>query len=84
MFSSGLIPVVSVGLVALDTPQGGGVSQVVESILNNLMGTLNTMGTEIIKIINGALTTFAPILMTMSVVWLAVNLYQRFTARAGR
>ena len=84
MFGSGLIPVVSIGLVFLDVPQGGGVSQVVGSILTTLMDTLNSMGAEIIKIINGGLTTFAPILMTMSIVWLAINLYQRFTARAGR
>lgn len=83
MFSSGLASVVSLGLVALDTP-GGGVSQVVGEILTTLMTTLNSMGAEIIKIINGGLTTFAPILMTMSIVWLAINLYQRFTARAGR
>lgn len=84
MFSSALIPVVSVGIVVFETPQGGGVSQVVGSILTTLMDTLNSMGAEIIKIINGGLTTFAPILMTMSIVWLAINLYQRFTARAGR
>lgn len=84
MFSFGLIPVVSAGIVAFEAPQGGGVSQVVGEILTTLMTTLNSMGAEIIKIINGGLTTFAPILMTMSIVWLAINLYQRFTARAGR
>lgn len=84
MFSSALVPVVSAGIVAFETPQGGGVSQVVGDILTKLMETLNSMGSEIIKIITSALGTFAPILMTMSVVWLAINLYQRFTARAGR
>ncbi len=53
-------------------------------IINALMTTLNSMQGQIIDIITGALGTFAPILMTMSVVWLAINLYQRFTARAGR
>lgn len=56
----------------------------IEKIINALMTTLNSMQGQIIDIITGALGTFAPILMTMSVVWLAINLYQRFTARAGR
>lgn len=80
MFSSGLFPVVSTGLVVLE----GGVPSVIEKIINALMTTLNSMQGQIIDIITGALGTFAPILMTMSVVWLAINLYQRFTARAGR
>lgn len=73
-------PVVFGGLAFFE----GGVSQVVGEILTTLMGVLNSMGVEIIKIINSGLSTFAPILMTMSIVWLAINLYQRFTARAGR
>lgn len=56
----------------------------IEKIINALMTTLNSMQGQIIDIITGALVAFAPILMTMSVVWLAINLYQRFTARAGR
>ena len=80
MFSSGLFPVVSTGLVVLE----GGIPSLVEKIINALMTTLNSMQGQIIDIITGALGTFAPILMTMSVVWLAINLYQRFTARAGR
>lgn len=80
MFESALVPVVSSGIVFFE----GGVSQVVGEILTTLMGVLNSMGAEIIKIINSGLSTFAPILMTMSIVWLAINLYQRFTARAGR
>lgn len=80
MFSSGLFPVVSTGLVFLE----GGTPSVIEKIINALMTTLNSMQGQIIDIITGALGTFAPILMTMSVVWLAINLYQRFTARAGR
>lgn len=80
MFSSGLFPVVSTGLVVLE----GGTPSVIEKIINALMTTLNSMQGQIIDIITGALGTFAPILMTMSVVWLAINLYQRFTARAGR
>lgn len=80
MFSSGLFPVVSTGLVLLE----GGTPSVIEKIINALMTTLNSMQGQIIDIITGALGTFAPILMTMSVVWLAINLYQRFTARAGR
>lgn len=80
MFSSGLFPVVSTGLVVLE----GGTPSVIDKIINALMTTLNSMQGQIIDIITGALGTFAPILMTMSVVWLAINLYQRFTARAGR
>lgn len=80
MFSSALFPVVSTGLVVLE----GGTPSVIEKIINALMTTLNSMQGQIIDIITGALGTFAPILMTMSVVWLAINLYQRFTARAGR
>ena len=80
MFSSGFFPVVSTGLVVLE----GGTPSVIEKIINALMTTLNSMQGQIIDIITGALGTFAPILMTMSVVWLAINLYQRFTARAGR
>lgn len=80
MFSSAMFPVVSVGLIALE----GGTPTVIEKIINALMTTLNSMQGQIIDIITGALGTFAPILMTMSVVWLAINLYQRFTARAGR
>lgn len=80
MFSSGLFPVVSTGLVVLE----GGTPSVIEKIISALMTTLNSMQGQIIDIITGALGTFAPILMTMSVVWLAINLYQRFTARAGR
>jgi len=80
MFSSGLFPIVSTGLVVLE----GGTPSVIEKIINALMTTLNSMQGQIIDIITGALGTFAPILMTMSVVWLAINLYQRFTARAGR
>lgn len=80
MFSSAMVPLLSSGVVILE----GGVGQVVGDILTALMATLNTMGSEIIKLIISALNTFAPILMTMSVVWLAINLYQRFTARAGR
>lgn len=80
MFSFGLFPVVSTGLVVLE----GGTPSVIEKIINALMTTLNSMQGQIIDIITGALGTFAPILMTMSVVWLAINLYQRFTARAGR
>ena len=80
MFSSAMFPVVSVGLIALE----GGAPTVIEKIISALMTTLNAMQGQIIDIITGALGTFAPILMTMSVVWLAINLYQRFTARAGR
>lgn len=80
MFSSGLFPVVSTGLAIFE----GGTPTVIEKIINALMTTLNSMQGQIIDIITGALGTFAPILMTMSVVWLAINLYQRFTARAGR
>lgn len=80
MFSSALLPVVSAGVVMLE----GGTPTVVSEIISTLMDTLNTMGGQIITIIKQGLTTFAPILMTMSVVWLAINLYQRFTARAGR
>ena len=82
MFSSALIPVVSAGIVVFEG--GGGTSTVVQAILDALMAVLNTMGDSIIGIIKQGLQTFAPILMTMSVVWLAINLYQRFTARAGR
>ena len=80
MFSSAMFPVVSTGLIVLE----GGTPTVIEKIINALMTTLNSMQGQIIDIITGALGTFAPILMTMSVVWLAINLYQRFTARAGR
>lgn len=80
MFSSALVPVVSAGFVVLE----GGTPTVIDKIIQALMTTLNSMQGQIIDIITGALGTFAPILMTMSVVWLAINLYQRFTARAGR
>ena len=80
MFSSGMLYPVSVGLIALE----GGTPTVIDKIIQALMATLNTMQGQIIDILIGALGTFAPILMTMSVVWLAINLYQRFTARAGR
>lgn len=80
MFSSALVPVVSTGVVVLE----GGTPTVIDKIIQALMTTLNSMQGQIIDIITGALGTFAPILMTMSVVWLAINLYQRFTARAGR
>lgn len=83
MFSSGLVPVVSAASVVL-FEGGGGTPTVVQAILDALMAVLNTMGDSIIGIIKQGLQTFAPILMTMSVVWLAINLYQRFTARAGR
>lgn len=72
---------VSVGFAFFDE---GGVQTVVNLILKTLTGTLDAMGGSVIEMINKALSTFAPILMTMSVVWLAINLYQRFTARAGR
>lgn len=84
MFSSALVPVVGVGLAFFDVPQGGGVSDLVNLIMKTLNGVLDAMGGTIIEMLNKALTTFAPILLTMSVVWLAINLYQRFTARAGR
>ena len=80
MFSSGMLYPVSVGLIVLE----GGTPTVIDKIIQALMTTLNSMQGQIIDIITGALGTFAPILMTMSVVWLAINLYQRFTARAGR
>ena len=82
MFSSGLVPFFSVGIAFFEG--GGGVSDVVALIMKSLNGTLDAMGGTIVEMLNKALTTFAPILMTMSVVWLAINLYQRFTARAGR
>lgn len=82
MFSSALVPAVSAGIVFFEG--GGGTPTVVQAILDALMAVLNTMGDSIIGIIKQGLQTFAPILMTMSVVWLAINLYQRFTARAGR
>lgn len=84
MFSSALVPIVSAGAVAFFEGGGGGTPTVVQAILDALMAVLNTMGDSIIGIIKQGLQTFAPILMTMSVVWLAINLYQRFTARAGR
>lgn len=76
-----MVPIASAGLAFFDE---GGVSSVVALIMKTLNGTLDAMGGSIIEMLNKALTTFAPILMTMSVVWLAINLYQRFTARAGR
>lgn len=72
---------VSTGVAFFDE---GGVSSVVASILKALNGTLDAMGGSVIEMLTKALTTFAPILMTMSIVWLAINLYQRFTSRAGR
>lgn len=80
MFSFAMVPVVSAGIAILE----GGTPTVIDKIIQALMTTLNSMQGQIIDIITGALGTFAPILMTMSVVWLAINLYQRFTARAGR
>lgn len=77
----GLSPVVSAGLVFFES---GGEESVVQIILKALQGTLDAMGGEVVSMLTKALTVFAPILMTMSVVWLAINLYQRFTARAGR
>lgn len=84
MFSSGLVPVVSACIVFLDGGAGGGVQDLVNLIMKTLNGVLDAMGGTIVEMLNKALTTFAPILLTMSVVWLAINLYQRFTARAGR
>lgn len=72
---------VSTGIAFFDE---GGVAAVVASILKALNGTLDAMGGSVIEMLTKALTTFAPILMTMSIVWLAINLYQRFTSRAGR
>lgn len=80
MFISAMVPAVSAGIAILE----GGTPTVIDKIIQALMTTLNSMQGQIIDIITGALGTFAPILMTMSVVWLAINLYQRFTARAGR
>lgn len=76
-----MVPVSFMGFAFFDE---GGVSTVIASILKALNGTLDAMGGSVIEMLTKALTTFAPILMTMSVVWLAINLYQRFTARAGR
>lgn len=81
MFSSGAFGVFASTTLAIFE---GGTPTVIDSIIAALMSTLNAMGSQIVDIIKQALTTFAPILMTMSVVWLAINLYQRFTARAGR
>lgn len=67
------------GLVVLD---GGG--SVITDIISKMWETLSQWAPAIVDIATKAVAAFVPILATMSVVWLAINLFQRFTARAGR
>lgn len=62
----------------------GGTSTVVEAIINKMWITLEQWAPAIVDVAGRAVSAFVPILATMSVVWLAINLFQRFTARAGR
>lgn len=74
--------VVSSGAVAVF--EGGGATSVIESIISKMWEVLSQWAPAITDIAVKAVGAFVPILATMSVVWLAINLFQRFTARAGR
>lgn len=76
---AGLVPF-GVGAVAFE----GGGGSVVEAIINKMWITLEQWAPAIVDVAGRAVSAFVPILATMSVVWLAINLFQRFTARAGR
>lgn len=73
-----LIPF-AIGVIAIE----GGTS-VIDTIVGKMWEVLNQWAPAITDIAVKAVGAFVPILATMSVVWLAINLFQRFTARAGR
>ena len=68
-----------VGLVLFE-----GSTPVITDITSALWEVLKQWAPAIVDFAIKAVTAFVPILATMSVVWLAINLFQRFTARAGR
>ena len=61
-----------------------GGTPVITEITAALWEVLKQWAPAIVDFAIKAVTAFVPILATMSVVWLAINLFQRFTARAGR
>lgn len=68
-------------MVGLAFFEGG---TVITEIITQMWEVLSKWAPAIVDIAVKAVAAFVPILATMSVVWLAINLFQRFTARAGR